>query len=159
MEDSYGAYHDRDRALWEWTELQMGHGKAGEFLDKVTTLVQKLGYSDPAIIIDKVNLGLTKELRDAWALRQPHPEDQLHIRMNSERLPKLWGKVQTLPKLWFRIRGPRLSVGTEIVTREVSGIRGDEARDQAGLRKDQETLDPGLHEAMRLQNMLSLTKA
>jgi hypothetical protein len=75
MEDSFGAYHDRDRALREWNELRMVQGKASEFLDKIMTLVLKLGYSDPAVIIDKIKLGLTKELRDAWALGQPHPTD------------------------------------------------------------------------------------
>ena len=60
----------------------MKPGEVDKYLDKLVDLAAKLGYTDSKQIIDKVRVGISTELRNAWAMKTPHPADvNLYIDM------------------------------------------------------------------------------
>jgi len=82
LEASFGGHEDQDRSLREWMDLTMKPGKVDKYLDKLVDLAAKLGYTDSKQIIDKVRVGISTELRTAWAMKTPHPADvNLYIDM------------------------------------------------------------------------------
>jgi hypothetical protein len=71
---SFGGHSDRDRALREWNELAMKAGKIDHFCDELMRLALELGYSG-SFVKDKARVGMTQDLRNAWAMKTPLPED------------------------------------------------------------------------------------
>src|SRR5437868_480673 len=57
-------------------------GRVDTYLDKPVNIAVKLRYTDSKQIIDKVRVGITNELRNAWAKTTPHQADvNLYIDM------------------------------------------------------------------------------
>ena len=74
MVSSFGGHWDRDRALCEWNGLSMQPGKIALFLDELIRLANELKYGGD-YVKDKARVGMTTDLRNAWAMKTPHPED------------------------------------------------------------------------------------
>jgi len=52
----------------------MKSGKIDDFCDKLMRLALELGYSGN-FVKDKVRVGITKDLRNAWAIKTPLPDE------------------------------------------------------------------------------------
>ena len=71
---SFGGHSDRDRALREWNELTMKPGKIDHYCDELMRLALELKYSGD-FVKDKARVGITLDLRNAWAMKTPHPNE------------------------------------------------------------------------------------
>jgi hypothetical protein len=71
---SFGGHSDRDRALREWNGLVMQPGKVDQFIDELVRLANELNYSGD-YVKDKARVGMTANLRNAWAMKTPLPDD------------------------------------------------------------------------------------
>jgi len=69
-----GGHSDRDRTLREWNDLTMKYGKIDHFCDELMRLALELGYSGN-FVKDKARVGITTDLRNAWALKTPLPDE------------------------------------------------------------------------------------
>jgi len=67
---SFGRHSDRDRPLREWNDLTMKSGKIDHICDELMRLALELGYSGN-FVKDKARVGITTDLRNAWALKTP----------------------------------------------------------------------------------------
>jgi len=67
---SFGGHSDRDCALREWKDSTMKSGTIDHFCDELMRLACKLGYSGN-FVKDKSRVGITTDLRNAWALKTP----------------------------------------------------------------------------------------
>jgi len=82
---SFGGYSDLDRALPEWNGLSMQPGKIDLFVDDLIRLANELKYGRD-YVKNKARVGLTTDLGNAWAMKTPHPEDNvdyLHLLRNT----------------------------------------------------------------------------
>jgi len=70
---SFGGHSDWDTALREWNKLTMKSSKIDHFCDELIRLALELGYSGN-FVKDKARLGITTDLRNAWALKAPLPD-------------------------------------------------------------------------------------
>jgi len=73
---SFGGHSDRDPALREWNDLTMKSGKIDDFYDELIRLALELGYSRN-IVKDKARVGITTDLRNAWALKTLLPDEYI----------------------------------------------------------------------------------
>ena len=71
---SFGGHSDRDRALREWNDLTMKSGKINRFCDELMRLALELVYSGN-FVKDIAHLGITTDLRNAWALKTQLPHE------------------------------------------------------------------------------------
>jgi len=71
---SFGGHPDRECALREWNELTMKSGKIDHFCDELMRLALELGYSGN-FVKDKARVDITTDLRNAWALKTPLPDE------------------------------------------------------------------------------------
>jgi len=71
---SLGGHSNRDRALREWNALSMQPGKSDLFIDELIRLANELKYGGD-YVKDKARVGMTTDLRNAWAMKTPHTED------------------------------------------------------------------------------------
>ena len=71
---SFGGHSDQDRALPEWNGLSMQPGRIDLFVDELIRMANKLKYGRD-YVKNKARVGMTTDLRNAWAMKTPHPED------------------------------------------------------------------------------------
>ena len=71
---SFGGHSDRDRALRGWNDLPMKSRKNDHFCHKLMRLALELGYSGNFVKL-KARVGITTDLRNAWALKTPLPDE------------------------------------------------------------------------------------
>jgi len=69
----FGGHSDRDRGLREWNDLTMKSAKIDHFCDELMRLALELEYSGN-FVKDKARVGITTDLRNAWALKTPLPD-------------------------------------------------------------------------------------
>ena len=117
---SFGGHADRDRALRDWNQLVMQPGKVDHFIDELIRLANVLGYSGD-FVKDKARIGMTTNLRNAWALISP-PQ----------------GYMEYLDRL--RLTGHQLedvSSFNQIVTKERSSSHRDKSDDRQTSQRKQ----------------------
>jgi len=71
---SFGGHSNWDSALREWNDLTIKSGKIDHFCDKLIRLALELG-SRGNFVKNKAHVGITTDLRNAWALRTPLPDE------------------------------------------------------------------------------------
>ena len=71
---SFDAHSYWDRGLGQWNHLTMKSGKIDHYCDELIRLALDLGYSGN-FVKDKAHVGITTDLRNAWALKTPFPND------------------------------------------------------------------------------------
>jgi len=69
-----GGHSHQDRALRAWNSLSMQPGKGDLFVDELIQLAYQLKYGGD-YVKHKAGVGMTTDLRNAWAMKPPHPED------------------------------------------------------------------------------------
>jgi len=79
----FGGHSDRDRSLREWNGISMQPGKIDLFVDDLILLANELKYGGD-YVKDKARVGMTTDLRNAWAMKTPHPEDYVEY-LNLQR--------------------------------------------------------------------------
>ena len=71
---SFCGHSDRDRPLRDLNGLSMQPGKIDLFVDELIRLANELKYGWDNVK-DKARVGMTTDLRNAWAMKTLHPED------------------------------------------------------------------------------------
>jgi len=70
----FGGHPDRNRTLQQWKDLTMKFRKIDHYCDDLMRLDLEVGYSRN-FVKDKAHIGISRDLRNAWAWKTPLPND------------------------------------------------------------------------------------
>jgi len=163
---SFGGHSDRDRALREWNDLTMKSGKIDHFCDELMRLALELGYSGN-FVKDKAPVGITTDLRNAWALKTPLPDEYVEyinlLRQTGHQLEDVAFFNRTVTKEKHHSRPEKSddrqsSAKRQRKDRKSSGPRQQKPRNHAsGFTKPTETEHTKMHRNVP-QNLIDKRK-
>jgi len=151
---SFDGHSDRDRALREWNDLTMKSGKIDDFYDELMRLALELGYSGN-FVKEKARVGITPDLRNAWALKTPLPDEYIEyinlLRQTAHQLEDVASFNRTVTKEKHHSRPERSddrqsSAKRQLKDRKSSGPHQQKPRNLAsGSSRPQETEDAKMY--------------